>query len=232
MHRFKGRKLVMRKGYICLGHKPVHRIIWEEDIGPIPEGFDVHHKDGNKYNNLVDNLECLTKSDHMRLHAKERRWALSVTMSSNSEKIHKWHRSKKGRLSLSNKAKKQCENREFRSFVCQVCKKDFQSNHNTNPKYCSDNCVQSARLKSGIDNEERNCRICDTKFTINKYQNTQVCSMKCRNLWLKEKRNNRPLFDCICDDCGTSYKAQHPKRSRFCSKTCSQRFRLRSKRKP
>lgn len=208
MHRFKGRKLVIRKGYICLGHKPVHRIIYEEEIGPVPEGHDIHHKDGNRYNNSIENLECLTKSDHMRLHAKERRWALSVTMSVNSDRIHEWHRSEKGKEFLSKKAKKQWEERKFRTFTFHACNKDFQSNHNTDPKYCGDNCVQAARRESGVDNEERECRICKTKFVINKYQKTQVCSMACRNEWLKKKRNSRPLFDCACSDCGKSYKAQ------------------------
>ena len=34
--------------------------------------YEVHHIDKNRLNNLVNNLMILTKSDHMRLHAKER----------------------------------------------------------------------------------------------------------------------------------------------------------------
>lgn len=34
--------------------------------------FDVHHKDENKKNNSVDNLQVMTRSEHMKLHAKKR----------------------------------------------------------------------------------------------------------------------------------------------------------------
>jgi hypothetical protein len=32
------------------------------------KGLDVHHKDENKFNNRVDNLEWLTDDEHMRKH--------------------------------------------------------------------------------------------------------------------------------------------------------------------
>ena len=33
-------------------------------IGEIPKGYHVHHKDGNKQNNRVDNLEILSPKEH------------------------------------------------------------------------------------------------------------------------------------------------------------------------
>ncbi len=38
-------------------------------IGKIPDGYDIHHKDFNKTNNNIENLECLSKSDHTRLYS-------------------------------------------------------------------------------------------------------------------------------------------------------------------
>jgi len=46
----------------------LHRDIWAFNYGEIPVGYDVHHKDENKSNNAVDNLELLTTEDHTRLH--------------------------------------------------------------------------------------------------------------------------------------------------------------------
>jgi len=43
-----------------------HRWIWEKENGPIPEGFDIHHKDANRQNNRIDNLELIDHRDHTR----------------------------------------------------------------------------------------------------------------------------------------------------------------------
>jgi recombination protein RecA len=38
----------------------------------VPEGFHIHHKDENKKNNNIDNLELINPSDHGKLHANKR----------------------------------------------------------------------------------------------------------------------------------------------------------------
>ena len=48
---------------------PEHVLVWERAHGPKPQGCDIHHIDGNGKNNALENLECLTKSEHRRLHA-------------------------------------------------------------------------------------------------------------------------------------------------------------------
>lgn len=46
-----------------------HRIIFEEyhKLTILPK-VHVHHKDGNKLNNSIDNLELLSARDHLRMH--------------------------------------------------------------------------------------------------------------------------------------------------------------------
>ena len=46
----------------------VHRYIWEQLNGKIPDGYHIHHKDENKLNNSIDNLECISASEHAKLH--------------------------------------------------------------------------------------------------------------------------------------------------------------------
>ena len=62
--RGDGYKYVTKSGKLIL----VHRLIWEEQFGTIPEGIDIHHKDGNKQNNKIENLELLTRKEHKNKH--------------------------------------------------------------------------------------------------------------------------------------------------------------------
>jgi len=43
-----------------------HVIVWEARYGPVPEGFELHHRDKDKLHNVIENLECLTALDHKR----------------------------------------------------------------------------------------------------------------------------------------------------------------------
>lgn len=50
--------------------RAVHKIVAETFLGPCPEGHEVNHKDTNKNNNRADNLEYLTRPDHVK-HSRE-----------------------------------------------------------------------------------------------------------------------------------------------------------------
>lgn len=45
-----------------------HRLVWEAAHGPIPSGMQVHHKNGNKRDNRLENLELMTPRDHSEHH--------------------------------------------------------------------------------------------------------------------------------------------------------------------
>ncbi len=50
----------------------LNRVVWQEVNGPIPDGFVVHHKDENKLNNSISNLELMEWGEHSSKHNKER----------------------------------------------------------------------------------------------------------------------------------------------------------------
>ena len=59
------------KGNSSNYQKYLHRLIFEDFYKcEIPEGFVVHHKDGNKLNNCILNLQLMRKFDHASIHHK------------------------------------------------------------------------------------------------------------------------------------------------------------------
>ena len=42
----------------------IHRLVYENFAGEIPKGYHIHHKDGNKQNNMITNLEALSPKEH------------------------------------------------------------------------------------------------------------------------------------------------------------------------
>ena len=50
----------------------LHVDVWTYHNGKPFEGYEIHHKDFIKSNNEIDNLQMLTKSEHMKLHALAR----------------------------------------------------------------------------------------------------------------------------------------------------------------
>lgn len=49
----------------------LHRLVYEAFVGEIPKGYHIHHKDGNKQNNHVENLQLLDVKSHHNLHIKK-----------------------------------------------------------------------------------------------------------------------------------------------------------------
>ena len=72
--KFNGKdfKLYPREHYFSRGTKRMHVQVWESVNGKTPKGFHIHHKDGNTWNNSIDNLECIEGKKHLSIHGKER----------------------------------------------------------------------------------------------------------------------------------------------------------------
>ena len=46
-------------------HKLIHRLVWEAFNGPIPGRLEINHKDLDKTNNHIDNLELVTHQQNL-----------------------------------------------------------------------------------------------------------------------------------------------------------------------
>lgn len=73
MRRPKGTGHVTGAGYLSFNtsrneHRAEHQRVWEEANGPLPDGYVIHHKNHDKLDNRLVNLEALTRSEHVKVH--------------------------------------------------------------------------------------------------------------------------------------------------------------------
>ncbi len=65
-----------------------HRVVMEAHLGrPLAEGEIVHHRDGNRRNNAIENLQVMTQSDHMKGHLAEMRVRCDAAKKKKSKRI-------------------------------------------------------------------------------------------------------------------------------------------------
>lgn len=164
----------------------LHRVIWWEHNGPIPEGMFVHHKDFDWTNNAISNLELVEAGEHTRMHMLERfkdpafRKRNSVFLKRAIKAAPKWHRSPEGRKWHKKHGKDfwtNCQKLLGRG-NCNLCKKPFPKN-SYGQKFCSIRCRNKVAV-SRQPKEWRLCVICGGKFSASKYVKTSTCSFSCR----------------------------------------------------
>lgn len=70
---YDGKKFTLRNtGYYSMttgDRMLMHRYMWEKEVGPIPDGYDIHHKNEDKTDNRIENFECLPKSLHTKIYS-------------------------------------------------------------------------------------------------------------------------------------------------------------------
>lgn len=69
---YDGHKVYMNGDYPAIflngQNVHIHRLEWKKHKGEIPYGQIVHHKDENKLNWSIDNLELLSRGEHIKTH--------------------------------------------------------------------------------------------------------------------------------------------------------------------
>ena len=168
----------------------LHRYVWEYYNGcKIPKGFDVHHIDGNKDNNDISNLTCITRKRHNQIHSDSKTWTEQQLKEARERMDHarkyasEWHKSEEGRAwhreqyeKTLGKAKQIKTKR-----ICEYCGKTYETISTGNSRFCSNKCKSAWRRKAGLDDIEVECVFCGKKFKTNKYNPKKYCSNNCRS---------------------------------------------------
>lgn len=70
---YDGKKFTLRNnGYYSLTTDKrtlMHRYVWEKEKYTIPKDYDIHHINGIKSDNRIENLECISKSEHTKKYS-------------------------------------------------------------------------------------------------------------------------------------------------------------------
>lgn len=159
----------------------LHRAVWESKHGKMPRRHEVHHKDRDKSNNRLDNLELLSPSDHARRHALERFASDPESMREHMRKhvlpaAHRWWKSPEGRARMA----EVWAARPKSEFRCIQCGETYMGySHMARLRLCSNTCRSRYRYASGVDDEPRHCAACGTSFVVNKHSTRRFCSGEC-----------------------------------------------------
>ena len=161
----------------------LHRVIYEDCVGPIPDGMHIHHVDEDTANNEPENLRLVSAVEHNALHWTPER---AARQREHAERIRplaaEWHGTDEGRAWHREHAERMGLGKgPERDFTCERCGEAFKSRKCSNVRFCSNKYRTAARKASGVDNVERECVECGKKFTINRFVATRTCSRSCAN---------------------------------------------------
>lgn len=168
--------------YFTRGTKKLHRVVWEDHHGPIPTGSHIHHIDGDRANNTIENLECITPKEHRQRHKMDdqQRERNRLLLERIRPKASEWHKTKAGRdfhRIIGPMSRKRFVGKPRQ---CEFCGNDFKTNQSAHiDRFCSNKCKSAWRRKSGADNITRRCELCGSDFTANKYDKRRFCGRSC-----------------------------------------------------
>ena len=169
----------------------LHRVVWQEAHGDIPDGYHIHHINGDCGDNRLENLECLSPSEHAKRHPLEGdRLERHLRHLDNIRPLASaWHRSEAAKEFHRRIAKKSWENFVPTDAKCDQCGKDYKVNaRHENSKFCSNACKSASRRKSGVDDVAKQCPQCGVTFWANKYSKKRTCSRLCGSRGAAERK--------------------------------------------
>ena len=192
-----GRRWWLNGGYYCNRRgQLLHRAVYASFHGPIPEGIEIHHIDENKTNNAIDNLEALTRSEHLKRH-RPRGWT-ALPLDQRAIRVRELWATK-----------------EPHRTRCGQCGNFFETT-GTRAKFCSGNCRAAHRRRDPIQCASSVCAYCGQPFLLYR-EGLKFCSSACSSASKRKSERN-------CIVCTGNFWATDP-RTVCCSRQCGYMFR-------
>lgn len=180
----------------------LHRIVYFDYHMCSIEKLHVHHKDENRFNNDISNLELLTPHEHSMMHIETHRESARKHMLPAAQKWHKEHAEEYRRYCIEVNYPRTKDLLHVKvEHVCLRCGKHFKARHGA--KYCSMKCLRAAYREDLKHYEQVNCEICGKPFMRDLWDHKErglkrTCSRDCaRQLQFKIARERLPRVFCI-----------------------------------
>lgn len=161
------------------GESLLHRQIYADHHGPIPDGYLVHHADHDKSNNDPSNLVALTRKEHAAEHRNDELWSSDewqAHLTEIREKATEWHRSDEGRAWHREHGRKVWEGRERFDKPCEHCGSVFPA-ATRRARFCGRNCIAAARRRRVRVVSE--CAECGKPFEQSEALRQVTCGPSC-----------------------------------------------------
>lgn len=190
---FNGERYYLCGRYFQRRGKRLHRAVYEFHNGEIKKGFHVHHIDGDRSNNQIENLSLVAGRVHAAAHAKDKdcgQWQEAMRKGA-----ARWHGSAEGRAWHAEQYEKHCKAALSKKVevTCEFCGASFQGAAGK-ARFCSNKCRAASRRASGVDEVTKQCPVCGGSFTRNKYTISETCSASCgRTLYVRRSREHNSV---------------------------------------
>ena len=174
----------------CNHNFSLHRALYQYYFGDIPEGYDIHHKDFNALNNDINNLKCLTKSEHAKLHRNaqmKNRKILTCAYCGKEFSIENNRQYKFCSVSCREKFRYH-SGKDAQTRHCEYCGKEFTANKWNHTKFCSKSCAN----KFAGTRQVRTCPICGKSFEVKRSKKQICCSLSCAGKlkWINRRKTD------------------------------------------